>query len=316
MAPADHGSITVVDALACDNLWENMVHLVIGSEAKPYRFFKNVLCAHSPVLASLIDQGEGGIDCVIDMKKWSVGSFRIYAHWAFSKRLPEDHREWWHVMLQDHKIGELCLLERLQACVFGREMGMHAFANACYNSYVTAARISKLPPSYEAIAYAFENISKNDNLLSFLVDMYVFHTRVTRSQASGGSSGTSNDKYTGTHSATRSQTFAKAMTPKDLPKDFLVRVMQKTQEMAQGTFAGVMYACAYHIHPSDEERNECPSYILDIKDTPFRLLGDAVVKALAETRQKTTHGLADAVFRVAQLVTVPANFNNGQLLVD
>lgn len=283
---------------------DNQVYVHVGPEAEEYVFYKSILRDHSPVLADRMNHGED----VIDLKEWPRSSFRIYGSWALTGRLPEDHSEWWWVINQDVDNEGMCFLERLQACVFGREMGMHAFANACYNSFVTAARISKLPPSYEVIHYAFENTPKNDNLLTFLVEMYVFYTRVTRSQASGG------NKTTGTHPVTRSQTTAKALSAKDLPKDFFVRQMAKTEEIARGTFAGVLHACAYHIHACDEERDQCPSHILNTKCTPFRLLGDAIVKVLAEMRKKATHGLADAVLRVVQLATGSAS--NGQLLLD
>ncbi|KAF2441955.1 hypothetical protein P171DRAFT_475343 [Karstenula rhodostoma CBS 690.94] len=279
MPPTHHGNSSVIDAFACK---DNQVYVHVGPKAEEYLFFKSMFRGHSPVLADRLKQGED----IIDLKEWPRSSYRIYVYWACSRCLPGDHSEWWWVINQDDKNEELCLLERLQACAFGREMGMHAFANACYNSFVTAARATKLPPSYEVIRYAFTHLPKNENLLTFLVDMYVIYTR----------------------------TSVQIVSLKDLPNEFFVRMVLKTEELGQGAFTGVMHACAYHIHASDEERDQCPAHILNTTNTPFRLLGDAIVKVLAEMRKKATHGLAEAVLRVLQLVTGSAS--NGQLLID
>jgi hypothetical protein len=88
--------------------------------------------------------------------------------------------------------------------------------------------------------------------------------------------------------------------------------MTKTEELGRGASGSVMHACAYHIHVSDEEREQYPLPILKPTCTPFRRLRDAAVKVLAE--MKGTHDLTDAVLRVVRLLTGSAP--NGDFLIE
>lgn len=160
---------------------------------------------------------------------------------------------------------------------------MHGLKNACYNSFVTATHNLRFAPPFEVIVYSFEKLHTNELLLLFLVDTYVWFSRVTRS-------------HTTSHAVTRN----------NLPNDFMEQVMAKTEELQRGIFTRLPHSCTYHVHWDETDQSQCPSHI-SYSRSGFRLVGEGVGKILADMSNNVlagTHQFAEALSRVVVLAAI------------
>jgi hypothetical protein len=112
----------------------------------------------------------------------------------------------------------------------------------------------------------------------------------------------------------RSRSAKQAISQKDLPKGFLLRIMAKTIEMQQEDFGGAEHACAYHTHWDDEEMIKCPAHVSYAAGAGFRNFTEAFIKMLVKMRCKVANGVAEAAFSTLQIATDTAP--NGAIRVE
>jgi hypothetical protein len=168
-------------------------------------------------------------DRTITLDDIEPGTFNVFVDWLYSQKLPTTDKDW-QVVTETKDGPDLSIIK---TCVFGDRFMVPKLLQDANNH---CADTHSFPPRYNGIIYAFNNLRSDVPLLNFLVDLHCAFWQRTCDDADED------------EKALQSQ----------LPNDFLVRVMYRYSELRETkTYGRRLERCLYHLHASDEEREEC-----------------------------------------------------------
>jgi hypothetical protein len=206
------------------------VSIEVGPEHRRYVLHKALLLHYSDYFRNALNGSwMEAEDRTITLDDVEPGTFNVFVDWLYSQKFPTTDKDW-QVVTETEDESDLNIIK---TCAFGDRFMVPKLFQDANNHYVDAKLNLSL---YSIVIYAFNNLRSDTPLLKFLVDL---HCAVWQRTCDD----TDEDE--------------KALQPQ-LPNDFLVRVMYRYSELRETKIDGTeLDRCSYHVHTSDEEREEC-----------------------------------------------------------
>jgi hypothetical protein len=214
-----------------------MVNVKIGPEHATYRIHKALLVHHSDYFRNALcgswKEAEEGQVVLNDLE---TSAFDVFVDWMYTKKIPETEQQWLTPEPDEGFYSYNCRMNllRLKAYVVADRLGALELLQAINNNYVDDNCDG--PPWYEEIIYAFSNIPSDRRILKLLV---AAHCALSKAD---------DDKQWADQKELRD----------NLPLEFLFQVLKYYQQMCEDrTWEEQLYACPFHEHTTDEEREKC-----------------------------------------------------------
>jgi hypothetical protein len=224
---------------------EGIVTLLIGPEHTPYYLHRDFLMHHSGYFKkALAGPWKEAEERVVTLSDVDVEPFDVLVHFLYTSSIPKDTAEW--VKISKAKRWKIEVIE-LKVLVLADRFLMPELLQAVNNDLV-ASRM-KHAPYYELVIYAWENLPQGSPILRLLVDTHVANWEPKTDEGDE----------------------EELQLRPDLPHEFLVKVMIRYAEVADGVRKtserekkGIekgevkgLKACDYHMHVDDEEKEKC-----------------------------------------------------------
>jgi hypothetical protein len=214
-----------------------MVTVKIGPEHAMYRIHKALLVHHSNYFRKALrgswKEAEEGQVVLDDLEP---AAFDVFVDWLYTKKIPETQQQWLTLEPNEDFYDYNCRMNmlRLKAYVVADRLGSQELLEMINNNYVDDNCDS--PPWYKEINYAFSNIPSNRRILKLIVAAHCTYSRPN------------DDK----------QWADQTELGDILPLEFLLQVLKYYQQMVEDrSWEEQLYACPFHEHVTDEERQEC-----------------------------------------------------------
>lgn len=196
-----------------------------------------MLCEQSEYFRAAFNEKWREHDEGLTLEDVEPNVFDLFIHWLYTRNVPGDWNGAWLSVAAGHTVDEsyenattMEHMLQLKVCVFADRFLVPALKKAVHNFFINDHSDNSSAPRYEIVIYAFKNLPENDKILDYLVAKHVVKWNATMDQGQ------------------------ELELRQDLSRDFLLRVMvgyggrEKSNELV---------ACDYHIHDSDEERENC-----------------------------------------------------------
>lgn len=208
----------------------------VGEKGRRYSLHKAFLCHYSEYFRKALNgPWKEAEDGVVPLKDIEPGVFNVFVNWMYTQKLPGNCEEWCQVGELGEAwdfASEIALI--LKAYNFGDRFLATAFKRAANVAIVGI--LHGCAPFYEVVIFAFKNLPAHSPILQLLVDAQCRHWSECLDDTE------------------------EVELQKQLPYDFLLRVMKRYSEKVYGDtawFEEPLARCLYHEHASDEERKEC-----------------------------------------------------------
>jgi hypothetical protein len=215
----------------------DIVVVEVGPGLTRYSVYKLLLSYHSKYFQKALNGHLKEVDeSVVQLLDVEPCIFNVFVHWMYTQRLPEWRSQEW---LDISGIGgtnpntpSVSLLT-VKCCALSDQLAAASFQEAVNNMYINDRFDRKKPCPYEDIIFAFSNLPESNPMLRLMVDTQCLFWNA------------------------RMDAGLEKELQSLLPQSFLLQTMLRNDEMKKLPSKSGFKRCNYHIHASDEEREEC-----------------------------------------------------------
>lgn len=219
----------------------DMIVVEVGPNRQRYRVYKELISFYSEYFRNALKEPwKEAEDRLIELPDIEPQVFDIFVDWLYTQKVPEKNRFWVAPTetLKANSTEHVQLAEILvmKTYVFADRFLVPKLRCAIYNYFAASLTKDSIPPYYEAIIYAFNNLTEKSAMLDLLVGLHCAFWDESCDTESNG----------------------EVDMRKDLPIDFLLRVMIQSSKMKDKERAKSMVECGCHKEKA-KNREGCDS---------------------------------------------------------
>ncbi|KAF2690839.1 hypothetical protein K458DRAFT_426270 [Lentithecium fluviatile CBS 122367] len=220
MASTEEPKPPSLSALARGN---DMIVVSVGPTQQKYRIYKDLISFYSEYFRNALKEPwKEAEDRVIELPDIEPQVFDVFVDWLYSQKVPEKNKQWVEPTdkIKSNSTEHVQLAEQL-----------------VMKTYVFADRFMDcIPPYYEVIIYAFDNLTEKSAMLDLLVGLHCAFWDESCDTESNG----------------------ELELRKELPVEFLLRVMIRSSKMKDKEKAKSLVECGCHREKA-KDREGCES---------------------------------------------------------
>jgi hypothetical protein len=218
-----------------------MIVVEVGHEHQKYRIYKDLISYYSEYFRNALKEPwREAEDRVVELPDIEPQVFDIFVDWLYSQKVPEKNTHWVAPTenMKDNSTEHVQMAEILviKTYVFADRFLVPTFRCAIYNHFAASLIKDCIPPYYEVIIFAFENLTEKSAMLDLLVGIHCAFWDESCDTESNG----------------------ELELRKDLPTDFLLRVMIRSSKMKDKDKAKSLVECGCH-NERPKAREGCES---------------------------------------------------------
>jgi hypothetical protein len=219
----------------------DMIVVSVSQTHQKYRIYKDLIAYYSEYFCNALKKPwKEAEDRLIELPDIDPQVFDIFVDWLYTQKVPEKNRHWIKPTddMKSNSTRHVQLVENLivRTYVFADRFLAPKFRCAIYNHFAASLVKDAIPPYYEVIIFAFENLSEKSAMLDLLVRVHcAFWDESCDTETNG-----------------------ELELRKELPVDFFLRAMVVSSRMKDKEKARSLVECGCHREKATD-REGCAS---------------------------------------------------------
>jgi hypothetical protein len=154
-----------------------MIVVSVGQTHQKYRIYKDLIAYYSEYFCNALKKPwKEAEDRLIELPDIDPQVFDIFVDWLYTQKVPEKNKHWIKPTddMKSNSTKHVQLVEILivRTYVFADRFLVPKFRCAIYNHFAASLVKDAIPPYYEVIIFAFENLSEKSAMLDLLVRVH------------------------------------------------------------------------------------------------------------------------------------------------